>query len=143
MAVHGGHDVGNEGDELQVVHRCAAGREEHGTTVGAEAPVVVLARAVDALEGFLVEQHAEVVAACGLAHNRHQQQVVVVGKVCFLEDGSALKLVGRNLVVACLDGDAEAVALYFEVEHESLDARGDCTEVVVFELLVLRAFVAP
>ena len=54
--------------------------------VGAQRPVVVLARAVDAFEGLFVQQDTETVLAADFTHQRHDQQVVVVGEVAFLED---------------------------------------------------------
>ena len=62
---------------------------------------------------------------------------MVDGKVCLLEDRSQLKLVGRNLVVACLAGDAQFESLDFQILHESLYTLRDSTEVVVVHLLVL------
>ncbi len=67
---------------------------------------------------------------------------MVIGKVCFLEYGSALELVGSHLVVTGFYGYAQTVAADFEVEHECFHARGDGAEVVVFELLVLGAFMS-
>ena len=66
---------------------------------------------------------------------------MVVGQVGFLIDGRQLKLVGRNLVVSCLDRNAQAMTLNLQVEHKLLDTHRDGTEVVVLELLVLGAFV--
>ena len=66
---------------------------------------------------------------------------MVVGEVGLLVNGSQLKLVGSDLVMACFDRDAQAVALNLQVEHELLDAHGDGTEIVVLKLLVLRALV--
>ena len=54
--------------------------------IGAQRPVVVLARAVDALERLLVEQHPELMAAGDLVHDGHQQLVVVVCQVGFFVD---------------------------------------------------------
>ncbi len=141
MAVDGSHHVDHEGDELQVLFGCLAGGEEKDAAVSSEAPVVVFARAVDACKRFLMEQDAEVMAVCNLGDEAHQQEVVVVGEVGFLEDGCKLELIGGNLVVARLGGNAEAVALDLEVEHEGFDSRRDGSEVMVLELLVLGRFV--
>ena len=142
MLVNGSHDVDEESHKLQVGHVSLARGKQLRAGVGAKAPVVVLARAVDALERLFVQQHAEVVAAGNVVHKQHQQQVVVVGKVGFLVYRSQFKLVGCNFVVAGLCRNAQFVALYFKVEHESLHARRNRTEVVVFELLVLGTVVA-
>ncbi len=81
-------------------------------------------------------------ATRSLCHNRHQKQIVVVGKVGLLKNRSELKLVGGNLIVACLGRYAQAMALNLEIEHESLHSLGNRTEVVVFKLLVLGAFMS-
>ena len=137
----GGHNVGHERYEAEIFAGCLAGGEEEGAGIGAEAPVVMLARAVDAREWFFVEEHAEVMALCDFRHYAHKQQVVVVGQVTFLEYRSQFELVGRYLVVACVGRDSEAVAFQLKVEHESLYAGGDGAEVVVLELLVFGALV--
>ena len=63
---------------------------------------------------------------------------MVVGEVSLLIDRSDLKLVGSHLIMASFSGDSEAMSFRFEVDHESLDAAGDSSEIVVFELLVFR-----
>ena len=142
MAVHGGHDIDEEGDELQVLGRRLARAEEVHAGIRPERPVVVLARAVDALERLLVQQHAEVVAARYLVHDGHQQLVVVVGEVRLLIYGRHLELVRRHLVVAGLEGYSELEALVFEILHERYHTRWYGAEVVVLELLVLCRLVS-
>jgi len=132
--------VDHEGDEAQVLFRCLARCHERKSRVGSQRPVVVLARAVHALEGLLMEQDTEAVAACHLPHERHDEHVVVDGKVALLVDGRQLELVGGDLVVACLQGNAQFECLDLQVLHESGHTRGDGTEVVVLQLLVLRRF---
>ena len=102
----------------------------------------MLARAVDAVEGFLVEQYAEAVIAGDTLHQRHQQHIVIDGEVALLEDGGELELVRGDLVVARLTGNGEFEGLDLEVFHKGLHAVGDGAEVVVVHLLVLRALVA-
>ena len=60
--------LNNKCDKLQVILGSLSGREEHGAVVGTEAPVVMLARAVDTGKGLLVQQYAEIVAACDFTH---------------------------------------------------------------------------
>ena len=156
MGVGGAHDGGleqtvvlvdrrdgidQEGDELQVLTGRLARTEQIDARIGAQRPVVVLARAVDALEGLLVEQHAELVAARNLVHDGHQQLVVVVGKVDLLVDRSQLELIGSHLVVARLDRNAQLQALILEVLHEGHHTRRNRTEIVVLQLLVLGRLV--
>ena len=71
VAVYGCDDVHQEGDELQVLRGTLARAEEVYPRVGTQRPVVVFARAVDPLEGFFVEQDAEVVASSDLLHQGH------------------------------------------------------------------------
>ena len=66
--------------------------------VGSKTPVLVLARAVDACERLLVEQHAEAMTACHLLHERHEEHVMVDGDVGLLEDWRQLELVGSSSV---------------------------------------------
>ena len=115
---------------------------EEDAGVGGEAPVVVFAAAVDAGEGFFVEEDAEAVLAGHALHQGHQEHVVVDGEVGVLEDGGHFKLVRGDLVVAGFAGDAEFEGLDFEVLHEGGDALRDGAEVVVVHLLVLGGIVA-
>ena len=141
MAVDSHQRVHHEGDEAQVLFLRLAGGHQQDASVRAQRPVVVLARAVDALEGLLVQQDAEAVRAGHLAHQRHDEHVVVHGQVAFLEDGCQLKLVGSHLVVARLQRDAQLQCLDFQVFHEGGHAGGDGAEVVVLQLLALRSLV--
>ena len=84
----------HEGHEAQVLLRVLAGSVEQHASVRTKAPVVVLARAVDAGERLLVQKDAEAVLARHFLHQGHEKHVVVVGDVGLLEDGSYLKLVG-------------------------------------------------
>ena len=122
MMINGGHHIGYESDELEVAHRSLGRSEEQSAGIGAETPVVVLARTVDAGERLLVEEHTEIVSACHLSYKRHKQHVVVVGKVGLLKYRSKLKLVGSHLIMTRLGRDAEAVALYLKVKHECLNS---------------------
>ena len=62
---------------------------------------------------------------------------MVNGQVRVLEDRSHLKLIGSDLVVTRLHGDAEHQGLYLKVAHEGCHALGNASEVVVVHLLVL------
>ena len=142
MAINCRYDVGNEGYELEICLRGFTRREQIDTRVGAERPVVVLARSVDALEGFFVQQNAERVATCHLLHQNEQQLVVVVGEVHLLIDRSQLELVGCHLVMACLDRNTELQRLALQVLHKFDYAVGNRTEIVVLQLLVFGALVS-
>ena len=81
------HDrIDHKGDEAQVVFPILAGREEVDARISAHRPVAVLARSVHPLEGLLVQQHPEIVAACHPLHERHQQLIMVVSQVALLVD---------------------------------------------------------
>ena len=139
--IDGRHGVHQEGDELQILRGGLARAEEVHARIGPERPVVVLARTVDPLEGFLVQQHAELMAAGDLVHNGHQQLVVVVGQIGLLVHGSQFELIGRHLVMTRLHGNAQLQAFVLEVLHEGHHARRDRPEIVVLELLVLGRLV--
>ncbi len=132
----------HEGHEAQVLLRVLAGSVEQHASVRTKAPVVVLARAVDAGERLLVQKDAEAVLARHFLHQGHEKHVVVVGDVGLLEDGSYLKLVGGDLVVARLARYRQLQGLYLQVLHERLHAVGDGAEVVVVHLLVLGRVVS-
>ena len=88
VAIHSHERLYDERHEAQVLlRRLARGMQQHAI-VGEQAPVVVLSRAVDAVEGLLVQQHSESVFSCHLFHQRHEQHIVVDGKVALLVDGS-------------------------------------------------------
>ena len=141
VLVDGHQRLDDERNEAQVLlGRLAWSMEQHAI-VGAEAPVVVLARTVDAVEWLLMQQHAEAVLARHLLHERHEQHVVVYGKVALFVYRGKLKLVGCHLVVARLARYGELQRLYLEVFHEGLHAVWYGAEVVVVHLLVLCALV--
>ncbi len=124
----------------EVLRRRVAGVEQVQPGVGAHRPVVVLARAVDAGERLLVQQADEAVAPGGVLHDLHRHHLVVGADVGVLEDRRDLELIGRDLVVAGLDRDAELRELELDLEHVGEHALGDRAEVVVVELVALRRF---
>ena len=68
MLIHRHQRLHDEGHEAQVLLRCLAGRMQQYPVIGTEAPVVMLTRAVDAVEGFLVQQHPEAMVPCHFLH---------------------------------------------------------------------------
>ncbi len=105
--------------------------------VRAHRPVVVLARAVHAGEGLLVEQADQVVAPRHLLHQLHAEELVVGADVGALEDRGDLVLTRRHLVVAGLDRHPELGQLELGLEHVGENPLGDRAEVVVVELVAL------
>ena len=136
------HERGdNEGEEAKGVAFGATGGVKNDAGVGAERPVAVFAAAVDAGEGFLVEQAAKAVFARHFAHERDEQHVVIHSQIALFVDGGELKLIGSHLIVARLAGNTETEGLNFEIAHEFGHALGDGAEIVVFHLLILGAVV--
>ena len=127
---------GEEDDELQVVERGVA-RIEQVLGLGAERPVVVLTRTVDALEWLLVQQADQVMAGGDELHLLHHDQVLVDGLVDLAVDGGELMLAGSDLVVLGLGGNAERPQLVVQVLHIGRDGGADSAKVVLLELLAL------
>ena len=142
VLIYSHKSLNDEYDEAEAVLRCLAGSVEQDAGVGGKTPVVVLARTVYACERLLMKQHAEAVATCHLLHERHEQHVMVNGNVHLLEDRSQLELVGRNLVVTGLAGNAKLESLNLKILHESLHALRDGAEIMVVHLLVLCRIVS-
>ena len=102
----------------------------------------MLTGTVHTVEGLLVQEHYETVLAGDAVHQVHDNLVLVVGQVGLAIDGRQFKLVGRHLVVAGLERNAQTVAGNLQITHESGHARRDGGEVVVVQLLVLGRTVA-
>ena len=102
----------------------------------------MLAGAVYALEGLLVEQTDEVVLFGDLLHDFHCQLVVVGCDVGGREDRSKLMLCRCDLVVLCLCENAELPELLVEILHVSRDSRFDRAEVVILKLLTFGSHCA-
>ncbi len=84
-----------------------------------------------------MKKDAEVVALCHLFNYRHEQEVMVVGKIALLEYRREFKLIGSHLVMTGLRRYAEFVAFCLEIEHECLHSTRYRAEIMIFELLVL------
>ena len=137
VGVDGLQGGAEEVEELQVLLGRLAGLQQVLALVRGQAPVHVLAAAVDAGEGLLVEQDGQAMPLAHGLEELHEQLVVVAGDVGGLVDGRDLELVGGHLVVAGLGGDAELEALQLDFLHEAQDALLDAAEVVVLQLLAL------
>ena len=137
VLVDGHQRLHDKHHEAQVVHRVLARTVKQHARVRGQAPITVLAAAVDASERLLVEQATEAMVAGHFLHQGHEEHIVVNGQVGLLEDGSQLKLVGCHLVVTGLARDAQLQCLVLQVFHESLHTLWHDAEIVVFHLLVL------
>src|SRR5258706_13276416 len=91
---------------------------------------------------FFVKQYFKVMSARYLVHQIHKKQVMVNGKIYFFKHGSTLKLTRCNFVVASLERYAQFPRFRFKVIHESINAVGNGTEVVVLKLLAFCRRVA-
>ena len=136
-AVHAADHRRAEDQELQVGVGGLAGIEQVALGGIADRPVHVLAAAVDAGEGLLMQQAGEAMPLGRAAEHGHRELLVVGGHVRGLEIGGDLELAGSHLVVAGLGWDAEPVELVLHVLHEHLHPLRDGPEVVVVELLTL------
>ena len=110
--------VYKEGDKLKVALCVLSWCKKQGARVGAERPVVVLARTVDACERFFVQQEHKAMLTGNLVHQVHHHLVLVVREVGLTIDGSQLELVGSHLVMASLERNAMTVARYLHILHE-------------------------
>ena len=141
VLVNGSHERGQEHEELQVLggHRT---RLQQVLAVGADGPVVVLARAVHVLEGLLVLQAGKSVVRGHELELLHREEVIVDGERPLLEDRRELVLGGRDLVVLGLDRHAELPELVVDLLHEVVHRGTDGAEVVLLELLALDRLAA-
>ena len=130
-------DCAQEQQELGVFVGGFAGLQQVYAGIGGDGPVVVLAAAVDTVEGLLVEQAHQAVALGHLAHHLHGQLVVIGGDVGGGEDGGHFVLGGGNLVVLGLGQNAQFPQLIIQLLHKGSHSGLDGTEVVVIQLLPL------
>ncbi len=100
-------------------------------------PVVVLARAVDAGEGFFVEEAGEAVLVGDAAEGFHREHLVIVGEIGVFIDRGDFVLRRCDFVVAGLDGNAELVEFMFGFQHAGQNAFRDAAEIMVFHFLAL------
>ena len=111
---------------------------EHVETGCGYGPVVVLARAVDALEGLLVEQAGEPMMRRRLTQHLHREQVVVDGDVRAREDGRDFVLTWRDLVMLGLRIHTHAPQRVVDLLHEVAHDLTDSAKVMLLELLPLH-----
>ena len=142
MTINGHQNIYNESDEAQVVLRSLPRAHQADACVGTQRPVVVLTRSVHSFEWLFMQQDTETMLAADLTHQGHDEQVVVVCQVTFFKDRSQFELVGSYFVVAGLQWNTQFERFNFQLFHKFHDAGRNGTEVVIFQLLVLTAFVA-
>ena len=123
--------------KLRVFVGCFARLKEVCSRIGGHGPVIVLAAAVDAREGLLMQQAYHVVFPCQLLHELHRYLIMVGGDIGRGVYRRELMLRGSNLVVLGLCKNAELPELLVELLHERRDAGLYCAVVVVVQLLTL------
>src|SRR5437868_3300332 len=112
-----------------------ARRQQVDARVCCHAPVVVLTTSIDTGKWFFMQQHFQSMTLRHSLHDIHQQGIVVNCEVDLFKYRGALKLCRCNFIMPRADGNAEFVALFFEITHESVYAFGYGAEIMIFELL--------
>ncbi len=138
VLVDGFDDGRQKQEELGVFIRRVAGFEQIDAGVGGNRPVVVLARSVDAVERFFMQQGDEVVLFGDALDDFHRELVVVDRDVRRREDRGELVLGRGDFVVFRFGANAKLPQLLVELVHEFLDAGLNGAEIVVFHFLVFR-----
>ena len=131
---------GQKQQELGVFTGSGTGLEEIFAGVCAEGPVVMLAGAVHACEGLLVQQADQTVAVGHLFHHLHGDLVLVTCHVGVGENRRHLMLGGSHFIVLGLGQDAEFPEFIVQVLHIGLHAGTDRAVVVVLQLLAAGRF---
>ncbi len=142
VLIHTHQSFHNEHYKSEVILRCLACCMQQNTSIGAEAPVVVLTRTIDASEWLLVQENTETVLMCHTLHQTHQEHVMVNGKIALFENRRQLKLVRSHLIMAGLTRNTEFECLDFQIFHECLHALRNSSEIVVVHLLILGRIVS-
>ena len=142
MTLHGHEDVDEESDKLQVLVRILTRCKQVNTRIGGHRPVAMLTTSVHTRIGFLMQQHAEMMFLRHTLHDRHDEQVMVIGQIDILKDRRHLELVRRHLVMTRLNGYTGLEGFVFEFAHEGQYTCRDSPEIMVLELLRLSAVMA-
>ena len=137
IIIHRLNNGAQEQQEPGVLIGRVAGRQQVHAGIGGDGPVVVLAGAVDAVKGLLMEQTYQTVTGSYLLHDLHGQLVVVGGHVGGGVDGSQLMLGGGHLVMLGLGQNAQLPQLLVQVGHVGRHTGFDGAEIVVVHLLTL------
>ena len=134
--------IDHECNKSQILFSRFARSHQQSACIGSQRPVVVLAGTIDSLEWLFMQEDTETMLAGNVSHQCHDQQVMIVGQVTFFEDRSQFELVRSHFVVASLQRNTQFERFDFQFLHELKNARRNRTEVVIFQLLVLRAFMS-
>ena len=137
IIIYGLNDRDEEEQELCVLIRRGAGAQQVDAGIRGHRPVVVLARAVDAVERLFMQQTDQTVPRRDLLHDLHGELVVVGGDVGRGVNRGQLVLRRGDLIVLRLGKDAELPQLFVQVCHIFGHAGLDDAEIVVVHLLAL------
>ena len=135
IIVHGFEHRGEKQQKLLVFHRRFAGLEQVFPALGADGPVVVLARAVHALVGLFMQQTDQPVPLRHLFHHGHHQQVLIHCKIQRHKHGCQLMLPRRHLVVLGFGKHAKAPQFFVHLRHKFADAGFEGSEIMILQLL--------
>ena len=131
-------DYGTEEQQkLRVLIGRGAGRKQVLAAVRGNRPVVVLAAAVDACKGFLVEQTDKAVLCGYFLHDFHCKLIVVCGDIGGGMNRRQLVLGRSHLVMLGLRQDPQFPELIVELFHISGHTGLDDAEVMVIHFLSL------
>ena len=97
----------------------------------------MLARAVDAREGFFMQQAGQPMPPRGLAQHGHDQLIVIRGQVGRLEHGRDFVLAGRGFVMAGAHRHPQTEQSVFHIHHEGQHPTRNDAVVLVLEFLPL------
>src|SRR5690606_10034932 len=98
--------VYEKSEEHQVRLWITSRRKQIFSGIGAHAPVVVLAAAVDACIRFFMKQYFEIMSASHFIHQVHKQLVMVNSQVYLFKQRSTFKLTRCYFIVTCFKRNA-------------------------------------
>mmetsp|Transcript_97247 Transcript_97247/g.225448 ORF Transcript_97247/g.225448 Transcript_97247/m.225448 type:complete len:415 (+) Transcript_97247:1065-2309(+) len=128
----------NASDEELTSRVSLAGVEEVEASVRAHGPVVVLAGAVDACKGLLMEEHNQAQLLGLLSSHLHEQHIVVGRERGLAVDGRHLMLRRGHLVVDHRHGHTELQHLGLNLEEQLRNGVRHGGKVVQVSLLAAR-----
>ena len=137
MLVDGFHHRTQEHQELHVGVGLVLRIKQVDSGIGADRPVVVLARTVHPGERLLVHQAHEAMARGGGTQDMHGEHLVIDRDIGVFEHRRDFVLTGGHFVVSGHRRNAKLHELAFDIIHVGQHAFGDGAEVVVVELMAL------
>ena len=136
MGVNSGNQTSKKDQEAEVLARFIT-RLKQVLVVCRERPVVVFARTIDVLKGFLVLKASKTVVGSKKLELLHGQEVIVDGKCALLKDWRKLMLTRSNLIMLGLCRNTQFPELVIKLFHEVVDGWTNSAKVVLVKLLTL------